>query len=296
MKRTLYAYNSDTFAYEPVRVTTSQILSNLGVSVPVGLCLGLIAVSYFVGSGRHIEDRFLAERNTALVAELTSVHTRLGVVHQDLGLLHGTDNTFYRSILGIEKLDRSVWDGGVGGTDRYARLSPEVLERTAIEADRLRYQMNLQTESFDRLESLAKSKSEELSHLPAVRPTSGVLVGRYGYRQDPFHGQDQFHPGLDIDANVGDPIYATGAGSIVIAGDQNGWGYGIQVEIDHGFSYHTKYAHLSRTAVALGQRVKRGDLIGYAGSTGYSKGPHLHYEVIKGGDKVNPIDYFIDKK
>ncbi len=296
MKRNLYTFNNETITYEPLRVRSSQVFTQLGLSVLIGLCVSAFAVTYFITSGRHPEDRVVALANVLRTQQLTQVQGRLARVDEALTSLHSRDNAFYRSILGIEKLDPALWAGGVGGTDRYQRLAPAILAQTAIQADRLRYQTDLQLSSFTKLEAVAKSKSEELSHLPAVRPATGVLVGRYGYRQDPFHGHDQFHPGLDIDANIGDPIYATGAGTVVIAGDQNGWGYGIQVELDHGFGYRTKYAHLSRPSVKVGQRVLRGEIIGYAGNTGYSKGPHLHYEVIRHGDKVNPLDYFIDTK
>ncbi len=296
MKHRLYTFNPETVTYEPLRVRSSQILAQVGISVVLGLTVAVLAIAYFLSTGRHPEDRVMALRNELHTVHLAHLQQRLERVDVALTRLHRTDNTFYRSILGLDKVDPALWEGGVGGTDRYSRLSPSVLSATAIRADRLRYQIELQETSFAKLEQVAKSKNEELSHLPAVRPATGVLVGRYGYRQDPFHGHDQFHPGLDIDANIGDPIMATGAGTIVIAGDQSGWGYGIQIEIDHGFGYRTKYAHLSRTAVKVGQRVKRGEIIGYAGNTGYSKGPHLHYEVIRHGDKVNPIDYFIDSK
>lgn len=296
MKHRLYTFNPETVTYEPLRVRSSQILAQVGISVVLGLTVAVLAIGYFLSTGRHPEDRVMALRNELHTAHLAQLQQRLERVDVALTRLHRTDNTFYRSILGLDKVDPALWEGGVGGTDRYSRLSPSVLSATAIRADRLRYQVELQETSFAKLEAVAKSKNEELSHLPAVRPATGVLVGRYGYRQDPFHGHEQFHPGLDIDANIGDPIMATGAGTVVIAGDQSGWGYGIQIEIDHGFGYRTKYAHLSRTAVKVGQRVKRGEVIGYAGNTGYSKGPHLHYEVIRHGDKVNPIDYFIDSK
>jgi murein DD-endopeptidase MepM/ murein hydrolase activator NlpD len=114
-------------------------------------------------------------------------------------------------------------------------------------------------------------------------------VSHFGYRSDPFHGGGQFHPGVDLSARIGTPIKATGDGRVVAAGPFHG--YGIHVEIDHGFGYRTIYAHLSKTKVRVGEKVKRGTVVGLSGNTGYSTGPHLHYEVIKNGQKSNPLDY-----
>jgi murein DD-endopeptidase MepM/ murein hydrolase activator NlpD len=128
--------------------------------------------------------------------------------------------------------------------------------------------------------------------VPTLRPLKGRILSGFGYRRDPISGGVHFHPGLDLDARYGEPIHAVAEGTVIEAGGSDG-GYGIQVEIDHGYGYVTKYAHMSKLAVKPGQKVKRKDVIGYVGNTGYSVGAHLHYEVIRYGNKIDPRDYIL---
>ena len=142
---------------------------------------------------------------------------------------------------------------------------------------------------------MAKNKESLLTSIPTIQPVSSLDLKRmasgYGYRIDPFTKKRTMHWGMDFSAKTGTPIYATGDGKISRA-DNRAVGFGNHVRIDHGFGYTTIYAHMSKIEVRRGNRVKRGDLIGYVGSTGRSVAPHLHYEIVKDGKKINPINFY----
>jgi murein DD-endopeptidase MepM/ murein hydrolase activator NlpD len=161
--------------------------------------------------------------------------------------------------------------------------------------DAIERRMNSQSISFKELLDLAKNKEKMLTSIPAIQPVRNKhlkhMASGYGYRIDPVYKTRRMHTGMDFTAKVGTPVYATGDGYIEDL-EQSGWGYGKCIVINHGYGYKTRYAHLSAFKVKKGQKIKRGALIGLVGSTGKSTGPHLHYEVEKGGQKVNPIHYY----
>jgi murein DD-endopeptidase MepM/ murein hydrolase activator NlpD len=154
----------------------------------------------------------------------------------------------------------------------------------------------VQTKSFDDVVRLAKSKEKLIASIPAIMPinqkdlTHAVTSG-FGWRTHPIYKTQEFHPGMDFSAEQGTPIYATGDG-VVERADAMAQGYGNHVVINHGFGYQTLYGHMSKIKTVLGKKVKRGELIGYVGSTGLSTAPHIHYEVIKNNEKINPINFY----
>ena len=175
--------------------------------------------------------------------------------------------------------------------------SPDVislLNDVTRKADRLCVELSVQSYSFDTIAGMVGQKSEMLRCIPAIRPLPNIyeVQSGFGYRYHPILKVLRPHTGIDIAAKKGTPVYATADG--VVSRQKTGSGYGITVLIDHGYSYQTLYAHLSKKAVKPGEKVVRGQIIGYVGSTGISTGSHLHYEVIKGGKKVNPVHYFFN--
>jgi len=161
--------------------------------------------------------------------------------------------------------------------------------------DQLTRQLYIQSKSFDEVFKLAKQKSQMLASIPGIQPVSikgsSRLVSGFGYRIHPIYKTAKMHTGIDFAAPTGTPIYSTGNG-VVSQTEFNGRGYGNNVVINHGYGYQTLYGHMTKFVVRPGQKVQRGDLIGYVGSTGSSTGPHCHYEVIKDGNKIDPINYF----
>jgi len=171
----------------------------------------------------------------------------------------------------------------------------KLLIQTAKMMDNVERKLHAQSLSFKELVELTKEQELRLASLPAIQPVNNKELKRmasgYGWRVDPVYGTRKMHWGTDFSSEIGTEIYATGRG-VAEAVEKNSWGYGNEVVLNHGFGYKTRYAHMSSYVVEIGDTVQRGDLLGFVGSTGKSTGPHLHYEVIKDGHKVNPINYF----
>jgi murein DD-endopeptidase MepM/ murein hydrolase activator NlpD len=210
------------------------------------------------------------------------------------------DDNIYRVIFETDPIPPSVRKAGYGGAERYAKLegynNSELVIGTTKKLDKLSRELYVQSKSFDEVFKLANNKKEMLSSIPAIIPISknkGNIASGFGFRIHPIYKVMRMHEGIDITARIGTPIYATGNGYIVNnAGKISG--LGISCMIDHGYGYKTVYGHMSRLKVRPGQKVKRGEIIGYVGSTGLSIGPHLHYEVLKNNKVVNPVNYFFN--
>lgn len=298
MRERYFRYNTETYAFEPIAFRRSVFIRRLGYSILGGLMLALITVTFDQLRSVSWEHELIARQKEQLVGSLKNQLLEVQGMQAALYNYHTTDNSFYRSILGLDPIDPQEWVGGRGGTNQYARIESPLEQELAILVDQLEYQVDYQRRSFDLLEAEAVHKSTELKHIPAIHPIGAqkvTSVGGFGYRQDPFTGVPQYHPAIDFNVPRGTKVFATGAGRVVRAGN-SGSGYGVFVEIDHGFGYQSLYAHLTVNKVAVGDSVERGQLIGLSGNTGYSKGPHLHYEVIKYGVKVNPLDYFYSRR
>ena len=211
------------------------------------------------------------------------------------------DDNIYRVVLGSEPLDKSIREAGIGGADRYQDIKNKEVEHEDIivklneSVDKLRRKVYIESKSHDEIIELAANKEKLFASIPAIQPVpkkvTVVLASGYGIRIHPIYKVRKMHHGIDFAAPIGTPIYATADGTIENV-EMSFTGYGKKVEIDHGFGYRTRYAHMHMFVVKNGQHVKRGDLVGYVGDTGLSTAPHLHYEVFINGAQVNPIHYF----
>lgn len=298
MRQRYFRYNTETFAFEPIGFSKSVFMRRVGISAFIALVLATGAIAFDQLRSVSFEQSLAAETKAGLVTTLQTQLATVQGMHAALDQYHRQDNSFYRSILGLDPIDPQEWIGGRGGTDAYERIELPLQQELAILVDQLAYQLDYQRKSFDKLEAEAAQKSTELKHIPAINPMGNHRVrsiGGFGYRSDPFTGLPQYHPAIDFNVPVGTPVIVTGAGRVVRAGGNNG-GYGLMVEVDHGFGYRSLYAHMSKVEVAVGDSVERGQQLGLSGNTGYSKGPHLHYEVIKFGVKVNPTDYYYSRR
>ena len=161
------------------------------------------------------------------------------------------------------------------------RDSSKLVVNTTQKLDVLSKQLYIQSKSFDDVVDMCKNHDEMLKCIPAIQPISNKDLRKtasgYGTRIDPIYGTTKFHSGMDFSAHPGTDVYATGDGTVVKVGWETG--YGNTIEIDHGFGYLTRYAHLQSYNTKVGKKVVRGEVIGKVGSTGKSTGPHLHYEV-----------------
>jgi murein DD-endopeptidase MepM/ murein hydrolase activator NlpD len=181
---------------------------------------------------------------------------------------------------------------GIGGAEIYPNISSEVLKNVVWEVDNVLLKSQLLKKHYRYYQEAIFNRIVEFQSMPVLIPVKGPILSGFGYRPHPLHHATHFHTGVDIDARYGVPVRASADGVIILTGNKND-GYGNQVEIDHHNGYVTKYAHLSRIKVSLGQKVKRGQIIGHVGSTGLSTGPHLHYEIIYKNQKIDPVPFLL---
>lgn len=214
---------------------------------------------------------------------------------QLLSLMEMRDNRIYRSVYGLDEIPQAVRGSGLGGEHRYAALEGTALLDITRRLDVLEKRAYIQSKSFDDVAAVQQTAGDMASHIPAIPPMNTDpatyrMSSPFGYRSDPLMGYTKRHTGMDFACPPGNPIYATGDGVVVLAVYDHS-GYGRHIEIDHGFGYVTRYAHMSRLDVEEGQVVRRGDCIGLSGRSGRITGPHLHYEVIYRDNYVNPAWY-----
>jgi len=219
----------------------------------------------------------------------------LSIIADDL---QERDDNIYRVVFETEPIPKTFREAAVGGAERYNHLlgfgESQLLMETQKSIDQLSRRLYVQSKSFDEVFELAKSKADMLASIPAIFPIDNAksrLVSGFGYRIHPIYKIRRMHTGVDFAAPTGTEVFSTGNG-VVSKVEFNRSGYGLTVEIDHGYGYKTLYAHLSKIDVRPGQKVSRGQVVGRVGNTGLSKAPHLHYEIIKKGEKINPIRYF----
>jgi murein DD-endopeptidase MepM/ murein hydrolase activator NlpD len=303
MARIKYYYDTETCKYERVRTKNSDIILNtLGiVSLTLSLAIGLLILySNYFASPKEV---MLKNQVQELEFYYNNLNNEVDQLRKILGNIEHRDDNIYRVVLGAEPIDKSVRDAGVGGADRYADIKEKsIVQRDLIlelheKVDMLRRKLYIESKSQDEVVSLAENKEKQLAAVPAIQPVANkqliALASGFGPRVHPIYKVKKMHTGIDFAASIGTPIYATADGKVIEVSVRFS-GYGKMVEIDHGFGYRTRYAHMHGFAVRQGQNVKRGDLIGYVGNTGLSTAPHLHYEVMLNGSHINPVHYFFN--
>ena len=255
---------------------------------------------------------FPSPSEKALYAEVEMLKSQINTMDQDfdkmadnLTSLHEKDNQVHRLIFGVNPIDSGVWNGGVGGHDKYSYLnsyasSGEYLKKQLVKVDNLKRKFDIQQKSLDSLYTIALKREKRLASIPSIKPVQADKLKKdleylsgFGIRLHPLHKVRKFHKGIDFTAPAGTKIQATGDGRVVKV-EKGGRGYGNCVTIDHGFGFKTLYAHMLKISVREGQMVKKGQMVGLVGNTGTSTAPHLHYEVHVNGSAVNPINYVLD--
>ncbi|MBS1557606.1 MAG: M23 family metallopeptidase [Bacteroidetes bacterium] len=303
MARIKYYYDTETCKYERIKTSTGDVVLNiLGIiTLTLGMAVGLIFIA-----GNYFESpRELLLRNE--VKEMEFYYQHLNVEFQKIkaqleGIEYRDDN-IYRAVLGTEPVDKNIRQGGVGGSDRFEDIRSKKInhEDLIIQMEEMMAQLKrkiyIESKSQDDIVALTENKEKLFAAIPAIQPVSNkaliALASGYGFRIHPVYKVLKMHTGVDFAASIGTPIYATADGTIDKL-EFSFTGYGNVLEIDHGFGYRTRYAHMHGFAIRQGQHVKRGDLIGYVGTTGLSTAPHLHYEVFVNGAYVNPVHYFFN--
>jgi len=300
MSRSKFRYNPETVSYGKVDNSIVQKIKRLIPHVVGSLFFGIVLVIvffYFVDSPK--EKQLKREKNEIL-ANYQFLNKELDDVKAVLKDIQYRDDNIYRTIFEAEPLSEEVRKAGFGGSDNYQNLrhldNNEIVANTTKRFDIISKQLYVQSKSFDEIASLAQNKDQMIKSVPAILPISSTKIkriGHFGMRRHPIYGIWKLHEGTDFTAKKGTQIHATGDG-IVEEVKTSKRGYGNQILINHGFGYKTRYAHLSKFLVKEGQKIKRGDVIGLVGNTGLSTGPHLHYEVRKNGQAIDPINFYFE--
>jgi murein DD-endopeptidase MepM/ murein hydrolase activator NlpD len=299
MKKIKYYYNTNTLRYEkletPLRVKILRIFGFFAAALVTAALISYFAFQ-FVGSPR---EKILEDQNRALKNNYSDIQDELKSLQQEMRELEKRDNDVYRAIFEANPVPDSARAKEMENKLEIATVEKikdyQLATSITNTLNNLKSRVAAQKKSYEEVDELVKNKEQLLSHTPAIQPVSNKDLSRiasgFGSRIDPVYKTIKFHYGLDFAAPQGTPIYATADGTITTAGS-TGNGYGNHVVINHGYGYETLYGHMVRVKVHNGQSVKRGEVIGWVGSTGKSTGPHCHYEVHKYGEKIDPIYFF----
>lgn len=301
MSKVKYRFNTRTLSYERVELTTKvkilRVLSFLLASTVFGI-LFFFLVNNYIDSPK---EKMLKREKNQLLTQYELLNKRMDQVNEVLEDIQRRDDEIYRVIFEAEPIADNIRKAGFGGVNRYKQLegfkNSELIVESAQKLDQISKQLYIQSKSYDEVYKMATSKEKMLASIPAIQPVANKDLKRmasgYGMRMHPIYKRRKMHTGMDFSAEQGTEIYATGDG-VVAEVENSRRGYGNHVVLSHGYGYKTLYAHMTQYIVRKGEKVKRGQVIGYVGNTGTSVAPHLHYEVIKNGEKVNPVNFYFN--
>lgn len=301
MAKAKYKFNPNSLSYEKIEKSKKEKLKFLLTYAVALIVAGVIVNIAYFSFFDSPKEKQLKRENSQMVSQYEFLKKRVDQMDKVLEDIQNRDDNIYRVIFEAEPIPSSIREAGFGGVNRYAHLegmkNSEIVIETAKKLDKISKQMYIQSKSYDEIVELAKNKEQMLAAIPAIMPISNNDLKRtasgWGWRIHPIYKIRKFHYGMDFTAPTGTEIYATGDG-VVTNVSTSRRGYGMKIVINHGYGYETLYAHLSKFNVRKGQKVKRGDVIGFVGSTGTSTAPHLHYEVHKDGNKVNPMHFYFN--
>jgi murein DD-endopeptidase MepM/ murein hydrolase activator NlpD len=301
MTPTKYKFNPDSLSFDKIRLGIRTMLLRFLAYFTGSVIIALIYWAVFASFFDSPKEKALKREVEQMTIQYDLIHREMANVESVLEDLQKTDDNLYRTIFDAEPIQAEQRDGGIGGVNRYEALegynNSNLVIETANRLDKIRKKVYVQSKSFDDLIKLAKNKEEMLKSVPAIIPISNKDLIRtasgFGWRIHPIYKISMFHYGMDFTAPFGTDIYATGNGTVIaILSSQRG--LGKHIIIDHDFGYTSIYAHLSNFNVRVGQKVQRGDIIGYVGSTGTSVANHLHYEIKLNGVNVDPVNYYFE--
>ncbi len=301
MAKHKYKFNPESLSYVRVARSTKEkflvFLSYFSASLVLAV-LYFLVFSIFFDSPK---EKGLKRQISELKVNYQIVNDELNKIETVLKDLQERDDNIYRTIFESEPIHSSIREAGYGGSNNYRDLEKLENSKLVIDVksrlDKIMKKIYVQSTSYDQLIKLAKNKEHMLASIPAIMPISNKDLKRtasgWGYRIHPIYKIRKFHYGMDFTAPTGTDIYATGDG-IIESVESSMRGYGNSIIINHGYGYKTLYGHMSSFNVKQGQKVRRGDIIGRVGDSGLSTAPHLHYEVLRNGEKVNPVNYYFN--
>lgn len=301
MAKVKYYYDSENLAYRKIITRKRKKFAVVLLFLVASALFGFLAFVILLNTPffETPKDRLQAREIENLKLHYAILNKKMDQVDNVVDALKDRDNNLYRVYFNTSAISDEERKAIFGGVDRYKELegfdNSQLVLNTTKRVDIISKELAVQSKSLDYILKLAKAKNNLLSAIPAIQPVRNEnlkhMASGFGYRTDPFTKARKMHEGMDFTAKTGTPIFATGDG-VVARADNTVSGYGNHILIRHGFGYETLYGHLSKYKSRAGQRVKRGDIIGYVGSTGRSEGPHLHYEVRKNGKVVNPLNFY----
>lgn len=301
MSKVKYYYDSETLSYKKIEQKKGRRLGMILLGITGSFLAGFILLVIYLNI-----PQIETPKEKALKRELQNMQLQYGLLNKKMNQIQDVmaniedrDNNIYRLYFEANPIPEEQRKAGFGGINRYKDLegfdNSKLIIQTAKRMDVLTKRLVVESKSLDEIATLAKKKEKLLEAIPAIQPVANEDLSRiasgYGWRTDPFTKVKKFHYGMDFTAPRGTPVYATGDGTVIRA-DNRSTGYGNHIRIDHGFGYTSLYGHLYKYNVKRGQKVKRGDVIGFVGSTGRSEGPHLHYEIFKDDKRINPINFY----
>ena len=301
MAKIKYHFDSETLSYVPVESSRTLKISRLLIFFISSFLFGGIILFVLLNTSLvNTPQELLLQRevqNYKLQFEL--INRRVLQMENVLKNIEDRDNNIYRVYFEASPIPEEQRKAGFGGVNRYKDLegydNSNLIINTTKKIDILTKQLVIQSKSLDEILTLAEEKENLLASIPSIQPIRNEDLKRmasgYGWRIDPFTKKRRRHFGMDFSAVRGPPVYATGNG-IIKRADNRAAGFGKHIRVDHGFGYVSIYAHLDKYNVKRGQKVKRGEIIGFVGNTGRSVAPHLHYEIVKDGKKINPINFY----
>jgi murein DD-endopeptidase MepM/ murein hydrolase activator NlpD len=299
MKKIKYYYNTNTLRYEkletPLRVTLLRILGFVSASIVTALILVSLAYRYFPSAN----EKRLMQKNEALKDNFYVLNEKVKKMQDQIIDLEKRDNEVYRAIFEANPIPDSARAKNMAQQQEFQLVQGMDQDNLATSVGNslaaLSARIRAQAKSYDEINIFIKNKELLLACTPAIQPVSNHDLKRiasgFGYRVDPVYKTTKFHAGLDFAAPIGTPIYATANGTVEVAAN-TGNGYGNHVVIHNGYGYATLFGHMYKIKVKPGEKVKRGEIIGWVGNTGKSTGPHCHYEVHRNGEPVDPVFYF----
>lgn len=301
MTKNQYRFNPETVKFERINHNYKRkILGIMGIFVTATIG-GFLLFLFFAMFYDTPKERMLKMENTDLQTSYKRLEEKVKTINKVVESIEKRDDNLYRFLLNADPLPTELRNSGIGGVNRYQDYedlpNAKIAKRLAKRIDNLMKKTYIQTKSLDELDSLAQQKQLMLASVPSIIPIRREFLrsrpSGFRMRFHPIHKIWRMHWGMDFSLPSGSEIYASGDG--VVLKTNRGRGYGIHVVIKHNYGgYETLYAHMKKTAVKPGQKVKRGEIIGYVGNTGISTAPHLHYEVHKNGRKLNPINYYFN--
>ncbi len=301
MTKVKYYYDPESLAYRKIKQKKSTKFAYFLLFVLASASFGFVSFLVLLNTPyfETPKDKLLVREIDNLKINYAILNRKMDQIDEVLNNIEDRDNNLYRLYFNAAPISDEDRKTNIASNNRYKELegfnNSELVVNTSKRVDVLTKELAVQSKSLDQILALAKTKEKLLAAIPAIQPVKNENLKRmasgFGYRSDPFTKVRKMHEGMDFTAKMGTPIYATGDGTIERA-DNTASGYGNHIVIRHGFGYETLYAHLYKYNCRIGQRVKRGDIIGYVGSTGRSEAPHCHYEVHKDGKVVNPLNFY----